>query len=63
MRLLLSALLLFPFPLRKAKSNLQAVALVFLIYISNEGFQVGKGLISHGSILFAGFHNLQVTVA
>ena len=62
MRLLLSALLPFPFPLRKAKSKLQAVALVFLIYIFNEGFQVSKGLISHGGILFAGFNNLQVIV-
>ena len=61
MRLLLSALL--PFSFRKTESNLQTVALVFLIYIFNEGLQVSKRLISHGGILFSGFNNLQVIVA
>ena len=39
--------LLFLFPLGEAKPNFLAVKLVLLIYIFDEGFQVGKRFISH----------------
>jgi hypothetical protein len=44
--------LLFPFALGEAKMDLFAAELVFLIYIFDEGLQVGKGFIGHGAALF-----------
>jgi hypothetical protein len=42
----------FPFALGEAKMDPFAVELVFLIYIFDEGLQVGQRFIGHGAVLF-----------
>ena len=43
---------MLPLALGKAKFNFFAVKLILLIYIFDEGFQVGKFFVTRGSVLF-----------
>ena len=43
---------MLPFSFGKTKFNLFAVKLILLIYIFDEGFQLGKFFVARGGVLF-----------
>jgi hypothetical protein len=53
----------FPFALGEAKMDLFAAELVFLIYIFDEGLQVGKGFIGHGCPLYLDYSDTGLIIA